>query len=1386
MFLFQARKETKEVVEEPLLQELKNKGVALSDEGNNLLTKFVRQEGKKWKERKIMEFYFKKESTAKNFISAMAELETFIMKNYGVKITCTYNGWTKDGYLVRMEKIQVAPEKIPPTGAVVPTKAPPPTTKAEPTIPPTAAPRGYALGYVKEKVQTITPTATMSDVEKRVQELKEKGYLGVEILDSEGEAKKKLEQFPTDSEKVFEHYTIETGVDDTLQSERIEVFASSTSYTKFLEVVPDLVHSYGYQFSDAGSYPVTPLNLRNYAGNVGGLVACMYAGHADFMKENKKTAEKKAPLDLAAYLNRGWTGVLKFTDDTGERKLNESKTINMHKTRIEALFGAYKTFDKIRGVIPDDLWVSLRVFSLAQADHAISLGVIDENRKKEYADAFAFGMLALMWYESGLTHDELLPWLREEIRGTIDPDKVINNIMAERDEYRLFYGDQEITSPTEIVYSPYKDLMITDKDGKTPLAHLRISHPKWLDNRRAWEATKAANVKKGVLHISIEKWSWLGIGVTAYYHPLKTELWFRLKEGGVEDKYIIGYKPQPPEERPKEVVDAFSVVGDTEFRLVGTQFKTEGTIMAYGDKSINDLKQDENFSLDYIGIAVPKERKNIAYLVLPQGEDLKDRLPGGIKNYDEGMQNAILVYEDHRYDLILTINNKEKNILPGVSKSLIDKGLKPTDLLFEINRDGTLDIYVYLDEKGKIVKDPDKYKGLKYVEVLASGVKLSDADIEAIRTKGISGFASFEDNGRTGLDLYSVVKINEDGTITLVDAARIAGHEFDDKFLYEKGYRREYLGSLPSSRVVKTATGEKSYHILPTDIPEQYRDLVVGTIPRELITASRDGKSGEFTATLDEHVAVQKGIEKYVVSYYMNYTGKPPLSFEFAGLPVSVETLTSKNKEERKAAINQLLAISQNPISLDEAPNYLGMISEAEAKWKDRLDDEDRKNLAVARANFEQYSKVAKAGEMAAAPSVRIPTTIEAPTPPYVGEEEMRPAPEAVIPRDWIKTVPPDQLDKWMPRFEGAYMDMWAAFAKSIENPNDPSVKNYTQSFMRNMSLPSSTEYASLSPQEKVKVQYLLFGVSGIDDDVVKDFLKAFETGDIDRIREMAQTYAQSPMRTLLENLSKFKVMIPQALVVTGVGSTIFRFESEGYKGGKYGAPQKGLAFDLSAFVDFIYEGWRAKYITLNFETGEANFANDYIKRYGLEPKVKATIEQRLAGGEELYAEGTYGIRLIFDDLGRLATGKPKTSYGVGKFAAGIENVRIGNVTVGIEGDWERFPVFEGTADRYSLEGKADFLLLSIPWEVKAGGRTTINGKEAEKTAFAVVAAKLVETEGGYSIEPFVGVEYKGINDYLQRGGGVMLGSPFGQTKLGIWQRKDGKLVFDFGIGVEF
>ncbi|MGC9005103.1 MAG: hypothetical protein ACP5JC_00560 [Candidatus Micrarchaeia archaeon] len=1380
MFLFQARKETKEVVEEPLLQELKNKGVALSDEGNNLLTKFVRQEGKKWKERKIMEFYFKKESTAKNFISAMAELETFIMKNYGVKITCTYNGWTKDGYLVRMEKIQVAPEKIPPTGAVVPTKAPPPTTKAEPTIPPTAAPRGYALGYVKEKVQTITPTATMSDVEKRVQELKEKGYLGVEILDSEGEAKKKLEQFPTDSEKVFEHYTIETGVDDTLQSERIEVFASSTSYTKFLEVVPDLVHSYGYQFSDAGSYPVTPLNLRNYAGNVGGLVACMYAGHADFMKENKKTAEKKAPLDLAAYLNMGWTGVLKFTDKTGKRKLNKSETINMHKTRIEALFGAYKTFDKIRGVIPDDLWVSLRVFSLAQADHAISLGVIDENRKEEYADAFAFGMLALMWYESGLTHDELLPWLREEIRGTIDPDKVINNIMAKRDKYRLFYGDQEITSPTEIVYSPYKDLMITDKDGKTPLAHLRISHPKWLDNRRAWEATKAANVKKGVLHISIEKWSWLGIGVTAYYHPLKTELWFRLKEGGVEDKYIIGYKPQPPEERPKEVVDAFSVVGDTEFRLVGTQFKTEGTIMAYGDKSINDLKQDENFSLDYIGIAVPKERKNIAYLVLPQGEDLKDRLPGGIKNYDEGMQNAILVYEDHRYDLILTINNKEKNILPGVSKSLIDKGLKPTDLLFEINRDGTLDIYVYLDEKGKIVKDPDKYKGLKYVEVLASGVKLSDADIEAIRTKGISGFASFEDNGRTGLDLYSVVKINEDGTITLVDAARIAGHEFDDKFLYEKGYRREYLGSLPSSRVVKTATGEKSYHILPTDIPEQYRDLVVGTIPRELITASRDGKSGEFTATLDEHVAVQKGIEKYVVSYYMNYTGKPPLSFEFAGLPVSVETLTSKNKEERKAAINQLLAISQNPISLDEAPNYLGMISEAEAKWKDRLDDEDRKNLAVARANFEQYSKVAKAGEMAAAPSVRIPTTIEAPAPPTLKTEEKFPPPESIIPTDLFVGELTDE------RIEAAFFNLWEALFTDAymcsqgKSPEEraKAVKEYMNGFMRALGLPTADEYREMSDAQKKEIRYKLF----TDSDVATDeqtiaFLDALYSGDIDMLMKLLnEDYAtQSPIWGAFKGMSNVKIYVPRQMVTTGVGGTIFTFESQGYKGGKLGAPQKGLMINASAFVNFIREFYMEKSLDIDIRNGTITLNERALERYGVEPGVKARIEERLAGGQELYAEGKIGLRFIFDDRGRL-----QTTYGTPGLTVGVGNIRIGNVIVGIEGDYTRLPVFQGTVDRYTLEGMADFMLL-VPWEVKAGGRITAG----ERTAFAVVAAKLVESEGGFSLTPFVGAEAKGVGELEKWGGGTTIGTPYGTSRFGVWRTKD-NWVLDVGIGVEF
>jgi|GEM_PF-2150607 len=1408
MFLFQGSLTIKEKEWDAQIKKMK-----ISNEAKELLNRFIKGEGD-WKRRTTLNFYFRSEIAASNFVVAMASLSQYFKNTYGVEITTTGIGAikkTKDGYevVIYKRKAEGAEGKI----AGVPT----PTHQAVPT--------GVAPG-VEVKPPAISgegkvvPAATMADIEKRAQELREKGYLGVEIVDSEKEAREKLGGYPKGSETVFEKYTIETGVDDSLSTQKVEVFASSMSikygYTIYFQTIPNIIHGYGYYFTpNTGYYSLVQdrdghgseqgaLNIRTYAGNPGGTAAYIYNAHADFLSRNKKTAKKRYkndPLGLAAYLLRGYTGVVhrEVDEKTGEVKYNEQKTIDMHKANIKTLVYAYKTFGGIRGTIPDDLWVSLRAFSYAQAENAAGLGIIDKNRKDEYADAFAFGMLAQIWYESGLTLSEFFKWLREEIDMKIDPNVAITTIMKERDEYRIFYGDQEITEETTVKASPYKDLLITMPDGKTPLAHLRISHPKWLDNKKAWDGNKkyANRIQPGVFITDVAKWSWYGFGGTAYYHPISNEIYFSLTKGGIEDKYLIGYKPV--EEKPVEVVNAFSIVGDREARLVGTTFETNGTIIAYGDESINDLKNDENFSLNYIGFSIPKAEREmwfpglrgkkeryVAYLLIPKGDPIKDRLPPYINNCEKDIQNGALVYEDYRYDLILTINGKRINAPPGIPKYLIDKGLKPENLYYEINPNNTMDIAVFFDENGNPIKDPSKHTGPKYVEVIAAGIQLSPEDVAAIRNKPISEFASFEDNGRTGLDFYLVVKINPDGTKTLVDAARIAGHEFDYKFLYENGYAKEYFGSLDSSRVVVSATGERSYHIMPTDIPPGYRDLLVGTIPRELITTSRDGKRGEFTATFHQNTEMAEGLRGVSVNYYMNYTGKLPVSFEFANLPVSIETLASKDSKTRKAAISQLLSLSQNPMSPGEASNYMGLISEVEAKWKNVLDKEDRKNLAEARANFERYSGMVRAGEMAAGGSERYPTKIEAPTPPYVGEEEMRPAPDKVIPRDWIKTVPPKELDKWMPRFEGAYMNMWAAFAKSIENPDDPSIKNYTQSFMKNMGLPSSADYASLSQEEKMKIQYLLFGVSNVEDGAVIAFLKAFETGNVDYIRKMAQENPQSPMRVLLENLSKFKVMIPQALVMTGVGGTIFRFESEGYIGGKYGAPQRGLAFDLSAFVDFIYEGWRAKYITLNFETGEANFANDYVERYGLEPKLKAKIEQRFAGGEELYAEGTYGIRLIFDDLGRLATGKPKTSYGVGKFAVGVENVRIGNVMVGIEGNWERFPVFEGTADRYSVEGKADFLLLSIPWEVKAGGRTTINGEMAEKTAFAIVTAKLVETEGGYSIQPFVGAEYKGINDYLQRGGGILFGSPFGQTKFGIWQRNDGKLVFDVGIGVEF
>ena len=186
--------------------------------------------------------------------------------------------------------------------------------------------------------------------------------------------------------------------------------------------------------------------------------------------------------------------------------------------------------------------------------------------------------------------------------------------------------------------------------------------------------------------------------------------------------------------------------------------------------------------------------------------------------------------------------------------------------------------------------------------MLASGVKLSDSELNTIREEGISPFVSFEDNGRRSLDIYSVIKINKDGKTILADAADIAGHEFDVEWLYKNQYRKQYICSLPSSRVVETASREKSYHILPTDIPQEYKNLLVGVIPRELIKVEPDGKSGKFTAELDKNVTAQKGIKGYYVNYYLNYKGKPPLSFDFSTLPVSVETLTNKDAATRKSA----------------------------------------------------------------------------------------------------------------------------------------------------------------------------------------------------------------------------------------------------------------------------------------------------------------------------------------------------------------------------------------------------------------------------------------------------------------------------------------------------
>jgi len=1371
MFVFQAKKQVEEKHLHPFVYELiKRTDLGFSDEQKQQLADYVEKKGESAENNKL-DIYFAGKLSAEDFKKAIEDMKDFLKQQYGVEIKVSIEKVVsidkKEGYYVyyvaHMERFDIPQEKP----SVIPTK----------TI------------TIQEK-PSPRPTATMDDVEKRAQELREEGYQGVEIVDSEEEAKKKLGEFPKGSETVLEKYTIETGVDDTLEAENIEIFASSMStkyeYETYIQNVPDIIHGYGYYFEKAGTYSIPKtkegtqkekqkgtqegaLNIRNNAGDAGGFGAYLYTAHADFMTTHTGIATGKAPVDLAAYFCRGYTGVLKG--------YTPQETIEMHRKKIKTLVDAYHTFDGIRGTIPDDLWVSLRAFSFALADYAIELGVINENRKNEYADAFAFGMLAQIWYESGLTLDQFFPWLREETDMDIDPDLVITTIMKDRDNYRLFYGDQEITEKTVVKASPYKDLLITMPDGNTPLAHLRISHPKWLYAKGAWDGnSKYKNlINKGVFITSIDRWSWLGIGGTARYHPIETEIHFRLTRGKVEDKYIIGYKPVKEEEKPK-AVNAFSIVGDREFRLVGTQFKTHGTIIAYGDKSINDLKNDPNFSLDYVGIAVPK-KENIAYLVLPAGDPIKDRLPSVVDNCEEGIQNGALVYEDYRYDLILTINGKRINVPPGIPKYLIDKGLKPEDLNYEINQDNTIDIFVYIDKKGR----PSKNK-TDYFEVIASGVKLDKDDFNAIRGQPISNFASFEDNGRTGLDLYAVVKINKDGTKTLVDAARIAGHEFDYMFLYERGYAKQYLGSLPSSRVVVSESGERSYHIMPTDIPKEWRDLLVGTIPRELITASADGKSGTFTAMLDKNVAVQKGIEGYFVNYWMNYEGKPQPSFEFANLPVSIETLTSKNANTRKSAIAQLVSLSQNPVSAEEASNYIGLISEVEAKWKDKLDKEDRRNLAEARANFERYSGMVGAGERAAGVSRRMPTTISAPTPPTVKPEEEFPAPRSVIPTDLFVGELTDE------RIEGAFLNLWSAlftdaYMRSEGKPASErvaAVKEYMKAFMNNLGLPTAEEYTGMTDDEKKEIKYKLFATYEVGDNETMAFLDALYSGDIDKVMQiLKEGYAhQSPILGAFEGMSNVKIYIPRERVVTGVGGAVFTFESEGYKGGKLGAPQKGLMINASAFVNFIRELYMERSLDINFEDATITLNEKALERYGVEPGVKARIEERLAGGEELYAEGMIGLRFIFDNRGRL-----QTTYGTPELTVGAGNIRIGNVIVAIEGDYTKLPVFQGTVDRYTLEGKADFILL-VPWEVKAGGRITAG----ERTAFAVVAARIAQKDGAFYLEPFFGAEAKGMGELQQLGGGVTFGTRYGSLRLGVDQTKYNCWMFNvrIGIGGEF
>lgn len=1345
MFVFQAGKKAQKIREEEISpkQYVKNflttKGVSLGGAWEDFFN-FLEKKGESADNPYLDIIVVQGEEKASKLADALTILHDYIAQYFGVDIKIS-----RQGNIVSLERVDVIPQK--PEIAGVPSKLP----------------QAPAPAY--------QPPQPWEEVERAKEELGKKYPTVVEFHSSQEKDYWLAQRDPKKEEwEVVGPFRRE--FDDTLHAEKIRVYATSMGkYTAILWVVPDYIHKFGFYIDNARTYNAKDASaVRDNLGTPGGFLAALFNGQADFLTHKKHGALVRSfkgdPRKLAAFLSRGWTGVLYGS---------EKKTISKHYEKIEELMEFAKgSFDNLRGVLPDDSWVAFKVGGEVMADYAIQLGLIDESSRDDYANAFAFGMLEISYFESGLSLKDFFAWYREEDKGRIDPDTVITNIMKERDEYRLFYGAEEITEPTEIVFSPYKDLMIADSSGNM-LAHLRITHSNWLYNKKAWDGNKDYSklIQEGVFKTSVSKWSWLGIGMTSFYHPVNTEISFDIVPGISEEVWLGGVKPKPEEIRPPEerMANAFSIVGDREFRIVGTGFKTNGRIIAYGETDIKDLRDDPNFSLNYIAYSSPlpkqemwfpglrgKKERYVAYIPLPAGDPLQDRLPEGIKKYDKGMQNAAFVYEDYRYDLILTTKDgKQMNVLPGVSVNLIQKGLKPEYLQYEINPDGTYDIYVCLNKDGEIVRrpDPEKIRNREYyIETIATGVNTGGSEIVS---------ASFVDNKRTGLDIYAVIKLDKDGTATLQDAARIVGHEFDYKWLDEKGYRKVYLGSLPSSRVVETAPGEKSYHILPTDISSDWQPLLVGTIPPELIRVSADGKTGEFTAELYPTVAVQKGIKNYYVTYYMNYKGKPPVSFDFAGLPVSVETLASKDAETRKAAISQLLSLSQNPMSSTEASDYMGLISEVEGKWRDRLDEEDRKNLAAARANFERYSGIARGGEIAAGVSERLPTL---PEPQYtlsMNQQSITGLTTADIPSQWdrIWGIQDDQAK--LHRFSEAVHALGVGLILDVGEEREKA-KQFGYEFLKAFIPNPKPSFEDLTEEEKNAIAAMVYGkdygqLGSVQKTNVAKIYSLLINGNIKELFETPGLIEATNLEGIVDPISKMEFLSKINENVMSVGDIILDWRSGGTAAGELGAPTAGLAANLGAFVDFIdteYKRGRLQLIKVEEtdpETGEKKIHYAYggldiadKRRLGIEPRLRGEITARLPSGIKATIKGGVGYRAEFEK-GERGRGRWTSNVGME-----IGDIRIPhtNVVLLINGDWGKIPALRGMEERTTVSGTASFNLL-VPHSATIGLRRSVYTREGEveelsptgveRTGFAVLTSTLYETPEGRKLSSNLSAE---------------------------------------------